>query len=320
MIFPKNQLEIKMSVIEITDVTKKYGNLMAVDSLSFHVEKGEVFGFLGPNGAGKTTTIKTMLGLLKPTAGNVYIQGKNVHKQQRTATVNVGYLPEQIQLYENLTGRETLNFFREMRGASNDEVPELLKRVDLLDAADRKVGGYSQGMAQRIAIAQSLLGSPSILVWDEPAAGLDPRGVALVKEIVKNYVKEGGTVFFSSHILPNVQEVADRVAILVNGHLRALDSVQNLREKIKPPAKLHLELSENFSRVEDALKASKKVKEYSGQNNRVTITCENAEKRAVMDLVEQEGVEIIDFSTETKDLEDIFLTYVDEKSEGGQNE
>lgn len=302
-----------MASIELKNVTKKYGNLVAVDSLSFQVVQGEVFGFLGPNGAGKTTTIKTMLGLLKPTAGDVYLRGKNVQKQRREATVNIGYLPEQIQLYGNLTGRETMNFFSEVKDASKRECTDLLKKVNLWDPSDRKVGGYSQGMAQRLAIAQSLLGSPSLLVWDEPAAGLDPEGVALVKDIVKNYVSNGGTVFFSSHILPNVQEVADRVAILVKGQLRALDSVQNLREKIKAPAKLRLVLSEKVSTIEDALKASKKVRDFSGRNNRITVTCQDADKRAVMDLIEQQGVKIRDFSTETGDLEDIFLTYVNEK-------
>lgn len=308
-----------MAIIELENLTKKYGSLVAVDSLSLRVQKGEVLGFLGPNGAGKTTTIKTMLGLLKPSAGNVYLRGKNVQEQRREATVNIGYLPEQVQLYENLTGRETLNFLKEVKGASKGEVRTLLKKVGLLDAADRKVGEYSQGMEQRLAIAQSLLGSPSMLVWDEPAAGLDPRGVALVKEIVKNYASNGGTVFFSSHILPNVQEVADRVAILVDGQLKALDSVQNLREKIKVPSKLRLVLSEKFTEIEEVLKASKKVRSFSGQNNQVTITCQNTDKREVMDLIEQHGVDILDFSTETGDLEDIFLTYVDEKR-GEENE
>lgn len=284
------------------------------------MKEGEVFGFLGPNGAGKTTTIKTMLGLLKPTEGRVYIRGKNVQKQRRKATVDIGFLPEQIQLYENLTGRETLTFFADVRGASREEVPQLLKKVNLLDAADRKVGGYSQGMAQRLAIAQSLLGSPSLLVWDEPAAGLDPEGVVLVKGIVKNYVNNGGSVFFSSHILPNVQEVADRVGIIVKGKLAALDSVQNLRDKVGAPAKLHLTLSGKFTKIEDALKTSKKVIDYSGRNNRVTVTCENADKRSVMKLVEQQGIDILDFSTETGKLEDIFLRFVNEKSGERKNE
>lgn len=302
-----------MAIIDIENLTKKYGDLVAVDSLSLQVEKGEVFGFLGPNGAGKTTTIKTMLGLLKPNTGEVFIRGKSVQKERREATLDIGYLPEQIQLYENLTGRETLNFFRDLKDAPKSDVSRLLEEVSLVEAADRKVGGYSQGMAQRLAIAQSLLGTPSLLVWDEPAAGLDPEGVALVKGIVKKFVNNGGTVFFSSHILPNVQEVADRVGILVNGQLRALDSVQNLRKEIGVPAKLRITLSEKFSKIEGSLKDSKLVMDYSGHNNRVTITCKSENKRAVMNLIEKQGIDIIDFSTESEDLEDIFLSYVKEE-------
>lgn len=306
-----------LSVIEIKDLTKKYGKLRAVDSLSLTVEEGEIFGFLGPNGAGKTTTIQTVLGLLKPTAGEVYIHGKSVQKHRRLATTGIGYLPEEVTLYENLTGQETLQFFANVRNVSKDEIENLLKKVDLLHAADKKVGKYSQGMVQRLAIAQSLIGTPPVLVWDEPTAGLDPQGVSILKKIVKNYTKDGRTVFFSSHILPNVQDVADRVGILVKGKLRAVDSVENLRDKLGLPTKLLLELSDSYTKIEGILNASDKVKQYSGWGKHVTITCNNEDKRDIMKLVEKHGVKIIDFSTKTGDLEDIFLSYVEEK-EGEQ--
>lgn len=307
-----------LSVIEIKNLTKKYGKLKAVDSLHLNVEEGEIFGFLGPNGAGKTTTIQTILGLLKPTAGEVYVQGTSVQKHRRRATTGIGYLPEEVTLYENLTGRETLQFFANVRNVPGDEIKSLLEKVDLLQAADKKVGEYSQGMAQRLAIAQSLLGTPPILIWDEPTAGLDPKGVSTIKKIVKNYTKDGKTVFFSSHILPNVQDVADRVGIIVKGKLQAVDSVENLRDRLGLPTKLLLELSGPYTKVEDILRSSDKVKQFSAWGHHVSITCANEDKRDIMELVEQHGVKIVDFSTETGDLEDIFLRYVEEEEKEGE--
>ncbi len=298
-----------MSVLQIKDLTKIYSNITAVDSLNLSVEKGEVFGFLGPNGAGKTTTIKSMTGMIRPTRGDIRIGDKWLSKDRRGATINVGYLPENIKLYDNLTGRETLNFFAEVRNVDNSNIDDLLGKVDLLDVADRKVGEYSKGMAQRLAFAQSLLGNPPILILDEPASGLDPEGTAVVKEVVKNYSRKGGTVFFSSHILPNVQEVADRVAIITKGKLRAIDTVDNLRDRLELPAKLNLVISDDIKEILHVLDGSDIIKDFHGKDNKVTITCSSRDKIKVIHLLEDKGVQIIDFTTEHGDLEDIFLRY-----------
>lgn len=298
------------SVIEIDSLTKTYGRILAVDSLELSIKKGELFGFLGPNGAGKTTTIKLMMGLIKPSKGRVMIKGREVQKDPRRAIDDIGYLPEDIDLYSNLTGRETLEFFAETRGVDRKEVSSLLGKVGLMDAADRKVGEYSKGMVQRLAFAQSLLGDPSLLILDEPTSGLDPQGTAIVKETVKAYIREGGTVFFSSHILPNVQEVADRVGIIVDGRLQALDSVESLREEMKIPSKMVLDLSENVEKVIGTLQSDKRVNDVQGKDRRLFVTCDSREKRAVMNLIEEQGVEIVNFTTKEGDLEDVFLQYM----------
>ncbi|MFO7991784.1 MAG: ABC transporter ATP-binding protein [Thermoplasmata archaeon] len=295
--------------IEIKNLTKTYGDMTAVKSLNINVKRGEVFGFLGPNGAGKTTTIKAIMGLIKPTSGEVKIRGLNVQKNRREATIGVGYLPENISLYSNLTGREVLRFFVELRNADGDEIEKKLKLVGLKGAADRKVGEYSKGMVQRLAFAQAVIGTPPILLLDEPTSGLDPQGTALVKKVVSDYSDKGGTVFFSSHILPNVQEVADRVAIITWGRLRAVDSVEKLRKELEIPAKLVLDISGNYEDVKEVLLKDGRVKTLTGGGNRIILTCSDRDKRDLMKLIEDQGFEILNFSTQEANLEDIFMKY-----------
>ncbi len=296
------------TILQIEGLTKKYGNLTAVDSLDLEVDRGEIFGFLGPNGAGKTTTIKAMTGLLHPTAGDIRIGDKWISKDPREATIDVGYLPENVRLYDNLTGRETLGFIADVRNVDVD-IEESLGKVNLLEDADRKVGDYSKGMVQRLAFAQSVIGNPRLLILDEPTSGLDPEGTVVVKEMVKEYTGRGGTVFFSSHILPNVQEVADRVGIITKGKLRAIDSVENLREKLELPAELEIKISDDARKVVNALEESELVKKFHAKGSKLTITCNNEDKMKVIHLVEDQGVEVLDFNADYSDLEDIFLRY-----------
>lgn len=297
--------------ISIKELTKRYGELKAVDSINLDVYQGEIFGFLGPNGAGKTTTIKAIMGLLNPSEGSIKVMGENLSDERAVATSRIGYLPENINLYGNLTGRETLEFFADLREVDQTKVEELLNKLNLLHAADRKVGAYSKGMIQRLALAQSLLGRPPLLILDEPASGLDPEGTAQVKKIVKDYVNDYKTIFFSSHILPNVQEVADRVGIIVGGRLRALDSVDELRKELEIPARLNVTISRNVENIENILEKSNAVKRFYGKGNRITVVCDNKDKKKVLDLLEDRGIDILDFSTEEGNLEDIFMKYLE---------
>ncbi len=282
-------------VIRIENLTKVYNGITAVDSLNLEVKKGEVFGFLGPNGAGKTTTIKAMMGLLEPTKGKITIHDEVVSVFSGISSSRVGYLPEVVDLWDNLTGRETLEFMCDLKEVPRKEVDEKLHKVGLRDAGERRVKGYSKGMLQRLALAQSVLGEPDLLVLDEPSAGLDPSGTALVKNIVREHVTKGGTVFFSSHILPSVEAVAHRVGILVDGKLRALDSLDNLREELQIPTRMQLVLSSHHDEIKDDLKQNSSIRSYKGNKNMITITCAKRDKKKVLDLVENSGTEIIDF-------------------------
>lgn len=219
--------------VHLDGLRKKYGDLVAVNDLSLEISQGEVFGFLGPNGAGKSTTIGMLLGHIHPTAGAAYIQGINVQRQPLAARQHVGALPERASLYANLTGRQTLEFFADIQGISHDQIDPFLYEVRLTEDADRRVGGYSKGMVQRLAIAQALLGDPDVLILDEPTAGLDPRGAKEVRDIIEEVNEEGRTVFFSSHIISEVERLCDTIAIINKGELvahDALDAFDDLEE------------------------------------------------------------------------------------------
>ncbi|WP_435358371.1 ABC transporter ATP-binding protein [Haloarchaeobius sp. DFWS5] len=220
-----------MPAIETTALTKRFGeDVLAVDSLDLRVEEGEIFGFLGPNGAGKSTTINMLLDFHRPTAGTATVLGMDAQEQIDDIRQRVGVLPEGLELYERLTAREHLELCIEMKDA-HDTVDEMLGRVGLSDATDRKVGGFSKGMQQRLALGMALVGDPDLIILDEPSSGLDPNGIQHMRELLRDEAASGTTVFFSSHILSEVEAVCDRVGIMAQGELVTVDSIDNLRER-----------------------------------------------------------------------------------------
>jgi ABC-2 type transport system ATP-binding protein len=211
------------AMIELRNVVKRYGGFEAVKGVTLKVEAGEFFGFLGPNGAGKTTTIKMLTGLLAPTSGQCMIGGHDVHRDPERAKQILAYIPDQPYLYEKLSGREFLHFLGGIYGLSGDElrrrVGEAVEIFDLADFVDRRAEEFSQGMRQRIVIAGALLHRPRALVIDEPLVGLDPRGARLVKQALKKCAQEGTAVLMSTHLLGIVEELCDRIGIIVQGRI-----------------------------------------------------------------------------------------------------
>ncbi|MDH4164521.1 MAG: ABC transporter ATP-binding protein [Nitrospirota bacterium] len=217
-------------MIKLTDLTKNYGALTAVNSISLTVEPGEVFGFLGPNGAGKTTTIKMIAGLLQPTSGTIEIRGFNVQKDPLQAKRITGFIPDRPYLYDKLTATEFMSFTAALYDLGKPErrIAELLELFGLSDWADELVENYSHGMKQRLVMASSLLHEPKVLVVDEPMVGLDPRGARLVKDLFKDLASKGVTVFMSTHTLEIVEAMCTRVAIINKGEIIADGSVEEL--------------------------------------------------------------------------------------------
>ncbi len=224
-------------MIEIRNVTKKFGSFTAVDNLSLKVEAGQLFGFLGPNGAGKTTTIKMLTGLYEPTAGHCFINGYDVHWTPLEAKRSFGYVPDQPFLYDKLTGREFLQFVGGLFGMPFDDVRKRIAELrDLFEIGpfmDKRAEEYSQGMRQRVVLTAAMLHDPKTLIIDEPIVGLDPRSARLVKDTLKSKAKEGLTVFMSTHLLEIVEELCDRFAIIKDGKLIYDDTPNSLSGELE---------------------------------------------------------------------------------------
>lgn len=232
---------MKDSVIELDGVSKTFRDfwlrptVSAVKNLSFSVKKGEVFGLLGPNGSGKSTTVKMILGLVKPDIGQVSLFG--LSPQSLQARAKIGYLPELSYLHPFLTARETLKYYAGLSGLSGNEArsrtAQLLEMVGLTDAANRPVGGFSKGMARRVALAAALIGKPELLILDEPTSGLDPVSTKEVKTLVKKLAEGGMSVLTTSHLLADAQDICDRVLILNKGQSVAEGEVSSLGESLE---------------------------------------------------------------------------------------
>ena len=301
-----------MTAIRTQSLTKRFGGLTAVDDLDLTVQEGEVFGFLGPNGAGKSTTINVLLDFVRPTAGTATVLGRDAQAESTAVRERIGVLPEGFDLYDRLSGRAHIDLAVDLKGA-DDDPDAILERVGLSpEAARRAAGGYSQGMRQRLVLGMALVGEPDLLVLDEPTNGLDPNGAREMRTIVRQEVDRGATVFFSSHILDQVQAVCDRVGIVDDGTLVAVDTIDGLRAEVGTAATITLEV--------DALPTELHLTEIEGVSgvsfgdSSVTATCTDpAAKVAVVDRVREGGATVRDITTSEASLEELFAAYTEER-------
>jgi ABC-2 type transport system ATP-binding protein len=217
-------------VIEVTELRKRYRGATAVDGLSFRVTDGRITGFLGPNGAGKTTTLRILLGLVQPTAGRATIDGRT-YRELADPSTRVGAVLEASNYHPKRSGRSHLRVLCTAAGLPWSRADELLEFVGISNAAGRAVGGYSLGMRQRLSVAGALLGDPQLLVLDEPANGLDPEGIRWLRDFLRSFAEDGKTVFISSHVLAEIEQIADEVVIIHRGRLVAHENVGDLRAR-----------------------------------------------------------------------------------------
>ena len=297
-----------MTAIELDGVTKRYGDVVAVRDLSFTVEEGEVFGFLGPNGAGKSTPINMILDFVRPTDGDVRVLGKDAHRESVAVRERLGVLPEGFSVYDRLTGRQHLEFAIESKEV-DDDPDAILDRVGLAGDGDRKAGGYSKGMAQRLVLGMALVGDPDMLILDEPSTGLDPQGARQMREIVQAEADRGATVFFSSHILGQVEAVCDRVGIMRGGELVAEDSIEGLREAAGGDTVLRVTVDSLTDEAVTSVSALSGVSEVTREGDTLRVSCEGDAKTRVISTLEESGAEVRDFETEEASLEDLFMAY-----------
>ena len=301
-----------MTAISLSGVTKRYGDVVAVRDLDLTVESGEIYGFLGPNGAGKSTTINMLLDFVRPTAGSVEVLSLDAQTEPTAVRKRIGVLPEGYDVYDRLTGRQHVAFAVESKGATTDP-DAILERVGLDGDGDRKAGGYSKGMRQRLVLGMSLVGDPDLLILDEPSTGLDPEGAKEMREIVRSEADRGATVFFSSHVLGQVETVCDRVGIMRDGELVAEDSIDGLREAVGTGERLLVTVDAASESDLEAVQALDGVDRAETDGGTVTVECEPSAKTAVVGALEDAGVTVKDFTTEDTSLEDLFLHYAGEE-------
>jgi ABC-2 type transport system ATP-binding protein len=310
--------------IETTDLTKQYSSLIAVNKLNLKVQRGSIHGFLGPNGAGKSTTIKILVGLLKATSGSAKVLEQEVHVDQADARLKVGYMPELPKFPKHLKGAELLDVYGRMYGLSQQElkeqIPHLIDVVGLKGRENDLIGKYSKGMQQRIGIAQALLGNPELVVLDEPSIGLDPVGMVDVRELVKSISKDGMTVFVSSHLLFEVEQICSHVTIINRGQALVSDTLENVSKIVSGPAMVQVEIVDLNDQIIASLKALPIVNGITRSSNTLNITLTTREdvRAQVSKAITGAGGTIVGMSQKGHSLEDVFIQLINKPNGGNK--
>jgi ABC-2 type transport system ATP-binding protein len=301
-------------MIQVTNLTKWYGLRKAIDGLNFHAKKGEVVGFLGPNGAGKTTTMRILTAYMPPSEGRAIVAGYDVVEESLEVRRRVGYLPETVPLYSDMTVLDYLDFMAALRKLPNADqcVDEAIQRVNLEDRVESYIGNLSKGMRQRVGLAQAVLHKPEVLILDEPTIGLDPAQVVEIR----NFIRELGadhTVLLSTHILSEAQQICNRVLIINKGHIVAEDRPENLQARLAGAERINVELAGD-SEVKGVLT----VEPMGNGVFEVEITPGKEIRPAIVRALTRAGQDVVEVHSQGVDLEQIFLelTRSDDKSKG----
>ncbi|WP_028987364.1 ABC transporter ATP-binding protein [Thermicanus aegyptius] len=304
------------NVIQLEGLTKRYGEFTAVDHLDLSLKKGEIFGFLGPNGAGKSTTILMLLGLVEPTEGTAHVLGYNATREPLEVKRRVGYLPDNVGFYEEMTGLENLLFTAELNGLSRDEgerrANNLLTRVGLTEAQGKKAGTYSRGMRQRLGLADVLMKQPELIILDEPTLGIDPEGVRDFLALIQTLSKEEGiTVLLSSHHLHQVQRICDRVGLFVRGRLIALGTVEELSRQLFPEedSLLEVEIDQVEEEILEAIRKVEGVTQVEREGERLEIRCGRKSGGKILSYLLSTGKTIRHFQQKEFGLDEIYHRY-----------
>ncbi|HHV94731.1 MAG TPA: ABC transporter ATP-binding protein [Firmicutes bacterium] len=298
-------------MIQTEGLTKKFGYLTAVDNLNIHVEKGEIYGFLGPNGSGKTTTIMMLLGMERPTAGNIKLFGKDLSENYFEIKRRIGVLSEFQYLYEDMTAKEYLGFFADLYEVENPEkkIDEVLSRVDLLDRKDELLGGYSKGMKQKLGMARVLLHDPDLLILDEPQSSLDPYGIREIRDIIMEENEKGKTLFISSHILSEIERTCHRVGIIHNGKLLAEDDLSHLKQQVANEMEINVELEGYTEAIASSLKEFEFVKSVEYKDSRLTVktTMDDDYRAQISRVISSHGGTVLSMAAKEISLEEAFI-------------
>ncbi|MBM3119469.1 MAG: ABC transporter ATP-binding protein [Chloroflexi bacterium] len=305
----------QQSIIETTGLTKVYGNKIAVDKLNLHINEGEVFGFLGPNGAGKTTTILMLLGLTESTSGTAKVCGYSPTREPLKVKRVVGYLPEKVGFYEDLTARQNLEYTAALNGipreAASRKGGELLDMVGLSEVAEQKVSTFSHGMKQRLGIADVMIKDPKVAFFDEPTAGIDPEGIDQVLNLIANMAKQKVTIVLSSHQLHQVQKICTRVGILAKGRLIVQGSINELGREAIGGGKVRIEVqvSQPTPKLIESIRNIKGVTGVESSDDLLLISCDEDLRRQIAKVVADSDSLLIQMKLEEYGLDDIYMKY-----------
>jgi len=297
-------------MIEVRNLTKRYGDHVAVNDVSFTVDPGETFALLGPNGSGKTTLLKCLVGLVTPTQGGIRVNQFDSLESGRQARDQVSYLPQRVTFPESLTARELLSFYSRLRRLRSGRVEELLAtpQFHFNGFSNKPVNQYSGGMVQRLGLAVACLPDAPILILDEPTVSLDPEGAIHFREFLAALKRAGKTLLFSSHVLADVEQLADRVGIMVGGKLVALEAISALREGVMRAGRMRVELAfSDPKHAEAACQAGARAVER--QENALLITSMPEDRLRILRAIETAGGVIVRFASQEPSLENIYLQY-----------
>lgn len=313
-------------MIEVKNVTKKYGNKIAVDNISFEVKDGEVVGFLGPNGAGKSTTMNMITGFMEPTDGTIMINGNDISKKAKKAKKQIGYMPENVPLYHELTVKEFIKYMAELkfvkRPERKAEVDKVIKEAGLENVKNRLIRNLSRGYKQRVSLAGALVGNPDVIILDEPTVGLDPKQITEIRGLIKELGKKH-TVILSTHILSEVSQICEKVVIINKGKIVAIDTPENLEQKTKEKNGISVT-------VEDPKENMKKLKSKIPEIEKIEIIKDNEDgtkqfvitsktdidlRKKLFEVLPKEEITIFELKKTETSLEDAFIKLIDTEKE-----
>ena len=325
-------------MIQVENVTKKYGSFVAVNNINFEIEEGEIVGFLGPNGAGKSTTMNMITGFIEPTSGRIIVDGYDISKKPRKAKRQIGYMPEGVPLYSDLTVKEFVTYMAELKGIPKKEKKEKVKKVleatGLKEVSNKLTKNLSRGYKQRVSMAGALVGDPKVIILDEPTVGLDPKQVTEIRALIKELGKEH-TVILSSHILSEVSQICNRVIIINKGEIVAIDTPENLENKVVNENSIYVTVEDPENKMENIKEKLEKVKEIKlvneneDKNKKYIIKAENEVdiRKEIFETLAKDGITIFEMKKADATLEDAFMKLInteepipseESKKEGGE--
>lgn len=312
-------------MIEVKNITKKYGSVIAVDNISFKINEGEIIGLLGPNGAGKSTTMNIITGFIEPTEGEIEIEGYNISKNPKKAKEQIGYMPEGVPLYSELTVKEFVTYMAELkkvdRKTRKEKVEKIIEETGLKDVEKKLTQNLSRGYKQRVSMAGALVGEPKILILDEPTVGLDPKQITEIRTLIKELGKTH-TIILSSHILSEVSQICNKVIIINKGKIVAIDTPENLEKKVSNDNKTYVTVEDPENKMDTIkekipeIKEIKLIKENEDKTKQYIIESEEKEdlRKIIFTEFAKENITIFEMKKPDTTLEDAFMKLI----EGGE--